>query len=95
MLAEDGLSLEGRQPRTIDDLEDNYFALIVTLAPEAHHAALEPTRLNGQLMSNTGRRPIRRLVRASRSWLPTGRARAAESADCQAFRAMTDTRDSP
>jgi protein-tyrosine-phosphatase len=44
VLAEDGLSLEGRQPRTIDDLEDDYFDLIVTLAPEAHHAALELTR---------------------------------------------------
>ena len=31
-------------PRTLDDLEDDYFDLIVTLAPEAHHAALELTR---------------------------------------------------
>ncbi|RVA88392.1 protein-tyrosine-phosphatase, partial [Mesorhizobium sp. M7A.F.Ca.CA.004.01.1.1] len=31
-------------PRTMDDLEDDYFDLIVTLAPEAHHAALELTR---------------------------------------------------
>jgi protein-tyrosine-phosphatase len=44
VLAEDGLSLDGRQPRTIEDLEDDYFDLIVTLAPEAHHAALELTR---------------------------------------------------
>jgi protein-tyrosine-phosphatase len=44
VLAEDGLSLEGRHPRAIDDLEDHYFDLIVTLAPEAHHAALELTR---------------------------------------------------
>ena len=28
----------------LDDLEDDYFDLIVTLAPEAHHAALELTR---------------------------------------------------
>jgi protein-tyrosine-phosphatase len=28
----------------MDDLEDDYFDLIVTLAPEAHHAALELTR---------------------------------------------------
>ncbi len=32
------------RPRTLDDLEDDYFDLIVTLAPEAHHAALELTR---------------------------------------------------
>jgi protein-tyrosine-phosphatase len=44
VLAEDGLSLEDRLPRTLDDLEDDYFDLIVTLAPEAHHAALELTR---------------------------------------------------
>jgi protein-tyrosine-phosphatase len=44
VLAEDGLSLDGRQPRTIHDLEDDYFDVIVTLAPEAHHAALELTR---------------------------------------------------
>ena len=28
----------------LDDLEDDYFDLIVTLAPEAHHSALELTR---------------------------------------------------
>lgn len=44
VLAEQGLSLENRLPRTLDDLEDDYFDLIVTLAPEAHHAALELTR---------------------------------------------------
>lgn len=44
VLAEDGMKLEEHQPRTVDDLEDGYFDLIVTLAPEAHHAALEFTR---------------------------------------------------
>jgi protein-tyrosine-phosphatase len=44
VLAEDGLSLGERHPRTMDDLEDDYFDLIVTLAPEAHHTALELTR---------------------------------------------------
>ena len=44
VLAEDDLSLGERQPRAMDDLEDDYFDLIVTLAPEAHHAALELTR---------------------------------------------------
>ncbi len=32
------------RPQILDDLEDDYFDLIVTLAPEAHHAALELTR---------------------------------------------------
>jgi protein-tyrosine-phosphatase len=44
VLAEEGLSLDPHQPRTMEDLEDDYFDLIVTLAPEAHHAALELTR---------------------------------------------------
>ena len=44
VLAEDGLELGERVPKTLDDLEDDYFDLIVTLAPEAHHAALELTR---------------------------------------------------
>ena len=44
VLAEEGLSLGERMPRTIDDLEDDYFDLIVTLSPQAHHAALELTR---------------------------------------------------
>jgi protein-tyrosine-phosphatase len=43
-LAEKGLALHGHEPRTVDDIEDAYFDLIVTLAPEAHHAALEWTR---------------------------------------------------
>jgi protein-tyrosine-phosphatase len=44
VLAENGLVPLERPPRTLDDLEDDYFDLIVTLAPEAHHAALELTR---------------------------------------------------
>jgi protein-tyrosine-phosphatase len=44
VLADVGLTLGARVPKTLDDLEDLYFDLIVTLAPEAHHAALELTR---------------------------------------------------
>lgn len=44
VLDEIGLSLGRHQPHLIDDLEDDYFDLIVTLAPEAHHAALDMTR---------------------------------------------------
>ena len=44
VLAEEDLSLGNHRPKTLDDLEDDYFDLIVTLAPEAHHAALELTR---------------------------------------------------
>ena len=44
VMAEVGLSLGRHQPHTLDELEDDYFDLIVTLAPEAHHKALELTR---------------------------------------------------
>jgi len=46
VLAEIGLDLGQRQPQTLDELEDDYFDVIVTLAPEAHHRALELTRSN-------------------------------------------------
>ena len=46
VLEEVGLDLGRRQPQTLDDLEDDYFDLIITLAPEAHHQALETTRAN-------------------------------------------------
>jgi protein-tyrosine-phosphatase len=39
-----GIDITGHRPRTIEDLEDTSFDLIVTLAPEAHHKALELTR---------------------------------------------------
>jgi len=44
VLAEEGIEPAGSTPRRLADLEDHYFDLIVTLAPEAHHAALELTR---------------------------------------------------
>lgn len=47
ILNESGLSSPNRaphQPHTLDELEDDYFDLVVTLAPEAHHRALELTR---------------------------------------------------
>ena len=44
ILSEHGLNPPQRTPHTLDELEDDYFELIVTLAPEAHHRALELTR---------------------------------------------------
>ncbi len=44
VLVEKGLTLADRQPHTLDQLEDDFFDLIITLAPEAHHRALELTR---------------------------------------------------
>ncbi len=44
VLDEIGLTLGKHRPHAVEDLEDMGFDLIVTLAPEAHHAALELTR---------------------------------------------------
>ncbi|OJT95196.1 MAG: protein-tyrosine-phosphatase [Rhizobium sp. 63-7] len=46
VMEEIDLSLGKRLPQTLDELEDDFFDLIITLAPEAHHAALELTRSN-------------------------------------------------
>lgn len=44
VLAEIDISLDNRQPRDLDELEDGYFDLIVTLTPLAHHTVLEKMR---------------------------------------------------
>ena len=46
VLSEVNLSLGRRLPQTLDEMEDDFFDLIITLAPEAHHRALELTRSN-------------------------------------------------
>ncbi|WP_245445393.1 low molecular weight phosphatase family protein [Agrobacterium rosae] len=46
VLDEAGLALSKHKPRTMDEIEDDFFDLIITLTPEAHHKALELTRSN-------------------------------------------------
>ncbi len=49
VMAEIGLDISRHKPLTfeeLDDLEGLNFDLVVTLAPEAHHRALEITRTN-------------------------------------------------
>ncbi len=43
-MEEMGVDIARHRPRTIEEIEDGNFDLIVTLAPEAHHKALEMTR---------------------------------------------------
>jgi protein-tyrosine-phosphatase len=43
-MAEIGIDLTEHTPRSIAELHDTSFDLIVTLSPEAHHQALEMTR---------------------------------------------------
>jgi len=44
VMAERGIDIAGHAPVSLDELGDSFFDLIVTLAPEAHHRALELTR---------------------------------------------------
>ncbi|MFV0298959.1 MAG: low molecular weight phosphatase family protein [Hyphomicrobiaceae bacterium] len=44
VMDEIGIDLSSHQPRTLAELYDTSFDLIVSLSPEAHHQALELTR---------------------------------------------------
>ncbi len=44
VMEEMGLDLSGHHPRTIEELGDNSFDLLITLSPEAQHRAMEMTR---------------------------------------------------
>jgi protein-tyrosine-phosphatase len=44
ILEEEGLAGAVHEPRALDELEDDFFDLVITLSPEAHHCALELTR---------------------------------------------------
>jgi protein-tyrosine-phosphatase len=44
VLDELGIGLAGHQPKGFDELEDDYFDLVVSLSPEAQHHAVELTR---------------------------------------------------
>jgi protein-tyrosine-phosphatase len=44
VLQEIGIDRSRHRAKRFEDLEDDYFDLIVTLSPEAHHNALEMTR---------------------------------------------------
>ena len=44
IMDEIGIDISAHKPRTLADLNDTSFDLIVSLSPEAHHQALEMTR---------------------------------------------------
>ena len=44
VMDEIGIDISQHTPRTLRDLHDTSFDLIVSLSPEAHHQALELTR---------------------------------------------------
>ena len=44
VLAEEGIDSGAHEPRLLDELEDDWFDVAITLTPSAHHRALELTR---------------------------------------------------
>jgi protein-tyrosine-phosphatase len=44
VLDELGIDLSAHRPKSFEDLEDDYFDLVISLSPEAHHHAVELTR---------------------------------------------------
>jgi protein-tyrosine-phosphatase len=44
VLDEIGIDLSRHHPKHFDDLEDDYFDLVISLSPEAQHRAVELTR---------------------------------------------------
>jgi len=44
VLEELGIELAAHRPKGFEDLEDDYFDLVISLSPEAHHHAVELTR---------------------------------------------------
>ncbi|MFL2542089.1 MAG: low molecular weight phosphatase family protein, partial [Candidatus Latescibacterota bacterium] len=44
VLDEIGIDLSGHRSKRFDDLEDEFYDLIITLSPEAQHWAVELTR---------------------------------------------------
>ncbi len=44
VMNEIGIDISDHEPKTLDDLQDTSFDLVVTMSPEAHHKALELTR---------------------------------------------------
>ena len=41
VMAERGIDITTHEPKTLEELEDDYFDLIVTLSPQAHHKVMD------------------------------------------------------
>jgi len=44
VMDEIGIDISKHHPRTFDEMEDNFFDLVISLSPEAQHHAVEMTR---------------------------------------------------
>ncbi len=65
VLDELGIDLSSHVPKSFDDLEDDYFDLVVSLSPEAQHRAVELTR-NGTTELEFWHMPDPSLIEGSR-----------------------------
>ena len=72
-----GIDLSRHRPKSFDELEDDYFDLVISLSPEAQHRAVELTRnssceiefwptMDPSLDRGQPRAAARRLPRAAR-----------------------------
>jgi protein-tyrosine-phosphatase len=50
VMDEIGLNLAKHRPKSLDDMEENSFDLVITLSPEAHHKAMELTRTSAAVV---------------------------------------------
>lgn len=44
VIAEDGMTMDEHDPRGLEELNDGFFDLVITLTPQAHHIVLEEMR---------------------------------------------------
>ena len=45
VMDEIGIDMSKHRSKTFDDMEDDYFDMVISLSPEAHHKAMELTRI--------------------------------------------------
>ena len=65
VMDEIGIDISHHQPRSFDQLEDDYFDVVISLSPEAQHSAVELTR-NSHCELLCWRMPDPSLVEGSR-----------------------------
>lgn len=46
VMEELNIDVQNRRPKNLEDLDDGYFDLVITLSPTAHHVALEMTHVS-------------------------------------------------
>ena len=84
VMDEIGLDISEHEPTTFDDLEDSYFDLIISLAPEAHHRARSNGAGGMRWRPNIGQQWTRRWPLARAEQIMDSLSCGARGADRQA-----------